>query len=77
MRTKVIGAFVSATIAVTGLIGAAAPANAAAAPLSGQVVGGFTTSSTCEAGRAEWRNRGFIVGSCRYAGGTYYFIARR
>ncbi|MBD7998183.1 hypothetical protein [Oerskovia gallyi] len=89
MRNKVIGALVSATVGVTTLVGAAAPASAAplsgqATPLSGQVallssqvVGGFTTLASCNAGRAEWRNRGYIVGSCTYAGGEYHFIARR
>lgn len=89
MRNKVIGALVSAALGVTALVGAAAPASAAphsgqAAPLSGQVallssqvVGGFTTLTSCNAGRAEWRNRGYIVSSCTYAGGEYRFTARR
>jgi hypothetical protein len=89
MRNKVIGALVSAAVGVTGLIGAAAPASAAplsgqAAPLSGQVsplsavlVDGFSTAAACNAARAEWRNRGYIVGNCIYSAGEYYFIARR
>jgi len=90
MRNKVIGALVSAAVGVTALVGAAAPASAAphsgqAAPVSGQVallstpvvVGGFSTLASCNAGRAEWRNRGYIVSSCTYAGGEYRFTARR